>query len=413
MPDMSWTPSQGDTISKGDSYEFIEQVGSGGFSVVWKAQNQSTGEDVAIKVPNYANANMPDTDIEVYFGRELSALENITNAGGHPHIMELHESVSHQGVDLMVVDFITGELMEDVQSITDSQKVRQIGIAICDIFSFLHENEIIYRDLKPDNIMLTGNDEPKLIDFNTARDPLQCPNGHEIKFENADQNHCTVCGTDLNSGTVVTAGGKFKAPDLTNQQYRQGPWTDVYAIGKILFYILNSGQAVIQDNIDPRDYQVSTSAPLAEIIQRSTAVNPTNRFRNATEMKEALEQNDASVSGPSATLRIQSTGQEFTVSPGDTLGRKNTAGPYATIEVDDPGNDAYISRIHMKFEHEQGRWVLKDTSKNGTILYKNGTPYQLDSTSRTQNPDRRALDDRDVISPVAENYGLDLQFRTN
>lgn len=408
---MSWTPSQGDTISKGDSYEFIEQVGSGGFSVVWKAQNQSTGEDVAIKVPNYANTNMRNTDIEMYFGRELSALEDIMSVGGHPHIMELHESLSHQGVDLMVVDFITGELMEDIQSITDPQKVRQIGIAICDIFSFLHENEIIYRDLKPDNIMLTGNDEPKLIDFNTARDPLQCPNGHEIKFENADQNKCTVCGTDLNSGTVVTAGGKFKAPDLTNQQYRQGPWSDVYAIGKLLFYTLNSGQAVIQNNIDPRDYQVSTPAPLAEIIQQSTAINPTNRFRNATEMKEALEQNDASVSGPSATLRIQSTGQEFTVSPGDTLGRKNTAGPYATIEVDDPGNDAYISRIHVKFEHEHGRWVLKDTSTNGTILHKNGTPYRLDSTSRTQNPDRRALDDRDVITPVAENYGLNIQFR--
>lgn len=195
---------------------------------------------VAVKVSNYAGSSNDPEVIDRYFQAKAETLERIADAGGHPNLMTLHETGATDGVDYLIVEFIDGfELDEEIEqrgTIQNSENVRQTGIDLCDAMSFLHENEIVYRDLKPDNVMASernGEWVPVLIDFNTATGFI-----------------------DSGSGTTILGPYKPReVADASRVDSRQGPWSDVYSIGKILMFLLR-GTVPEKDVVDPRDFGV-------------------------------------------------------------------------------------------------------------------------------------------------------------
>jgi protein kinase/serine/threonine-protein kinase len=418
-------PEPGDVLE--GRYELQSALGDGGFSKVWKALDKQTGDIVAIKSPNYDSQNNPRT-VEEYFDREVDALEDLKSAGGHPNVMGLHETFSANGTIYMVTEFIDGELLEDAGSVGSPDEARRIAIQLCDIFSFLHEHEIIYRDLKPDNMMLTPDGEPKLIDFNTARERPKCPNcDSTITYEQAGKDYCPSCGEQIEEETLLGGSDRYKAVEQGQNQGRQGPWTDVYALGKILFFLLD-GFTPREDSVNPQHYNVQCPDALAQIIERATALDPPDRYRNAIQMRQALEDMDPTPASMKAVIENLGSGEQIEVFPGDTIGRKNQDGPFATIELED--EDGYVSRVHATFEYEQGQWVLRDTSTNGTFIHKGDDWYATVSRSGYQYnlriadrdigdvngapPERRALHSGDVITFVDpdydQNYDHSLQF---
>jgi protein kinase/serine/threonine-protein kinase len=403
-------PTPGDVI--GGRYEIDAEAGSGGFARAYRATDRETGETVAVKYPNYSGSQNDREIIDRYFGKEAETLRRIERAGGHENIMSLLDTVDHGGTEALVVEYVDGaeldEMIRDYGTTQKTEAVRNIGIGLCDAVSFLHRNEIVYRDVKPDNVMIDRSGEearPVLIDFNTA-----------TGFE-----------TGTGSSDATTIVGPYKPREVAEADRaddRQGPWSDVYSIGKILLYVLK-GTVPRKDGIDPRDFGADCEPYLAEIVETATQTDYADRYRNATAMKRVLEARDASPP-PEAAIRHVQDGQQYTVYPGDTIGRRLAEGPTPSIAIED--EEEYISTVQVQFDVDDwGRWILQDRSLNGTYV-QSGDGWQRvlsaagrerlqesgeDPTDRNGDipPTTYPLSTGDLIALVHPSYGVSFEFQ--
>jgi serine/threonine protein kinase len=157
-----------------DRYYIVGKIGTGGFGSVYKAIDmQSGGHLVAIKEVRLGGLN-PQAMIEAIntFQREVSLLSQLT----HPNLPRLYEHFSSSGQWYLVMDFIEGETLEEYQEKAGNKPlllsgVLDIGIQLCTVLDYLHTRQppIVFRDLKPANIMRTPRGQLYLIDFGIAR----------------------------------------------------------------------------------------------------------------------------------------------------------------------------------------------------------------------------------------------------
>jgi serine/threonine protein kinase len=409
---MTWNPSEGDVID--DRYRLVEFLGEGGISRVWKGVDEETDEPVGIKHPNYDSSNDADI-VDRSLESELEILEGIREAGGHPHVMELRDSVVHGDTQFVVVGYVEGEVMLDAverrNGITEPEDLRRVGIALCEAMSFLHRNGLIYRDLKPDNVMLREDLFPVLIDFNTAK-------GFEA----------TVAADGTTASGTVIPNPVYKPPELNNDPelvgYRQGPWSDVYSIGKLLMFML-SGSGVRKDAVDPRDFPGTRSTPayLAEIIEKATQKHKDDRYRNATVLARVLEARDPEPPDVARLANLEAD-ETYRIYPGDTIGRQGADGPQPSIALEDPDN--YISAVQVEFDQAgDGQWILRDHSLNGTwvrdgdewdrVLSAYGRERMLEegedpSQDGETPPEERVLAPGDELALVHPEYPIWLRF---
>jgi serine/threonine protein kinase len=406
---MSQKPAAGTVVA--GRYELVAEAGAGGFARAYEAIDRETGTTVAVKLPNYDGSSNARDVIDRYFQKEAESLEAIAEAGGHPNVMTLHERGTDDGVDYLVVEFVDGyeldEAIDERGTIQSSENVRKTGIDLCDAMSFLHENEIVYRDLKPDNVMASkrnGEWVPVLIDFNTA-----------TGFR--------AGSTADDSGTTILGPYKPReVADAGRTDSRQGPWSDVYSIGKILMFLLR-GTVPEKDGVDPRDFGVDCDPYLAAIIEKATRPDYEDRYANATAMKYALENRDPTPP-PRAAITNRDEGRQHVIYPGDTIGRAEATGTNASIPVTD--EEGYISAIQTQFDMEATDWVLRDRSVNGTYVQSgDGWQWVLSESGREhlrdqgQDPTDRhgdvpptsvRLADGDLIALVHPSYGITFQF---
>jgi len=388
---MSVAVSAGDTIA--DRYRLQEFLGEGGISKVWLCHDEQTGRTVVLKHPNYESENDPAV-VQESIERELDILESIRDAGGHPNLMGFLDRVTVGGHPGIVVEHISGENLYDAvrrrNGFTNAEDVRQVGIGLCRAMSFLHENEIMYRDLKPDNVMLQSDLRPVLIDFNTAKG--------FVPDASADESR---------SGTVIP-NPTYKPPELNNDPdlvgYRQGPWSDVYSIGKVLMFMF-AGSAARGDGIDPRDVPGTRSvpSPLAESIRRATRAHKDDRYRNATVLARVLENRSPEPPAVAAMTHLQ-TGDAYDIYPGDTIGRERSDGPSPSIALADPDN--YISAVQVQFDTDgDGNWLLRDRSLNGTWIRREGEWHRILSARGRERLAQRT-DDAGQLADLAEEMPL-------
>jgi serine/threonine protein kinase len=155
-------------------YRILTQVGEGGFGTVYKAlDRRKHGKIVAIKEINMAALSVQEKiEVTDSFNREITLLSKLD----HKSLPRIHDQFTDPEHWYIVMDYIEGQTLEDMLvkapagRLSVSQAAR-IGIALCDVLSYLHDwnPPIIYRDVKPGNIMLTFWDRLYLIDFGIAR----------------------------------------------------------------------------------------------------------------------------------------------------------------------------------------------------------------------------------------------------
>jgi protein kinase/serine/threonine-protein kinase len=393
-----WLPSQGDVIA--GRYRLDDEIGSGGFAVAWLATDRNTGATVVVKPTNLRASNQnPANKVKSGFQQEIDLLKELQSPSGHGRIMTLLDDTTHKGLTFSVIEYIDGETLEDKYDsrTADPDTARQVGMTLADILSFIHENEIVYRDLKPDNVMETGSGEIKLIDLNAATGD----EGNTV-FGNHPMYPPEMTGSDISTDTV-------------------GPHTDVYTIGKFLFWLL-AGSVPRQDGKRPSEMGQNCPGWLDEIIATATAGPTQDRYNNAIILGRALQERDPEPPDTAEIERVQGTGTHQ-ISPGDPLGR---ADANITPAVPSRDDGQCVSAVQVKFDADRtGQWYIEDESTNGTYVNKgDGQGWQLVLSDRGKRklrqrghdfdenaPSQLEIDDGDLVALVDPKYGLSFRFR--
>jgi serine/threonine protein kinase len=205
-----------------ERYFIMSKVGAGGFGSVYKATDRQSGDRlVAIKEVRLPGLH-PQAMIEATsaFQREVSVLSHLD----HPHLPRLYEHFQIPGHWYLVMDFIAGETLEEYQSKEPNRRlllseVLNIGIQLCTVLHYLHSQQpaIVFRDLKPANIMRTSTGQLYLIDFGIARyfKPGQAKD------------------------TVALGSPGYAAPEQYGKA-QTTPRADIYSLGAVLHQLLTT-----------------------------------------------------------------------------------------------------------------------------------------------------------------------------
>jgi serine/threonine protein kinase len=203
-------------------YFIMSKVGAGGFGSVYKARDIQNGDRlVAIKEVTLLGLH-PQAMIEATtaFQREVSVLSQLD----HPNLPRLYEYIQTPGHWYLVMDFIAGETLEQYQSKTPNGRLLlsealDIGMQLCLVLDYLHSQQppIVFRDLKPANIMRTPTGQLYLIDFGIARyfKPGQAKD------------------------TVALGSHGYAAPEQYGKA-QTTPRADIYSLGAVLHQLLTA-----------------------------------------------------------------------------------------------------------------------------------------------------------------------------
>ena len=201
-------------------YRILSQLGKGGFSAVYKAEDIQFGNRLlAVKEMSQSGLN-PQEIVEATdaFKHEALLLASLK----HPHLPSIYDHFSEAGRWYLVMDFIEGETLEKHLNNAKGkclsvEEVLQIGIQLCSVLGYLHTRQpaIIFRDLKPANIMLTPEEHLYLIDFGIAR--------HFKPGQTKD--------------TIAFGSPGYAAPEQYGKT-QSTPRTDIYSLGVTLHQLL-------------------------------------------------------------------------------------------------------------------------------------------------------------------------------
>ena len=260
------------TIIEG-KYEVLKLIGKGGMSKVYLAMDKNLNKQWAIKE---IERKAYDKNNEVVVASAM-AEANMMKKLDYPSLPRIVDIIEKENVIYVVMDYIEGETLSSVLSKEGAQPqevVIEWAKELCRVLDYLHTQNppIIYRDMKPANIMLQPNGNIKLIDFGIAR---------EYKEQNL-------------ADTVSLGTKGYAAPEQFGGKGQTDARTDVYCLGVTLYHLL-TGQNPCEPpyEIYPiRYWNPQLSSGLEAIIQKCTQLNPEDRYQSCAELLYALDHYD-------------------------------------------------------------------------------------------------------------------------
>ncbi|HEY5698555.1 MAG TPA: serine/threonine-protein kinase, partial [Acidimicrobiales bacterium] len=247
-------------------YTNLEEIGRGGYAVVYRAHQAQFGRQVAIKV--LTNPGFGETD-RARFEREALAMGRLS---WHPNIVVVHETgTTDAGLPYLVEEFVEGGSLGDTLRTSgplDPAAAVADVIQLCAAVQTAHEADLLHRDIKPDNALVDAFGRIKLADFGIA----------------------AVTGSTLTATGMVTATIAHAAPEVLNGGRATFP-SDVYSLGSTLYELLAGMPAFVRDtdeSIVPLVLRVTADtvpdlraqgvpAPIAEAVESAMAKDPADR----------------------------------------------------------------------------------------------------------------------------------------
>jgi TolB-like protein len=298
---------QGDACLVGRSlgaYRILQALGSGGMGEVYLAEDTRLERRVALKVLPPEMAAHPDK-IE-RFEREARAVASLS----HPGIVVLHSIEEAEGIRFLTMEHVEGETLGKAIPAGGFpvERFLPLAITLTDAVSTAHQQGILHRDLKPDNVMLTAGDRLKVLDFGLAKllaDAPPDPDGSSRETKSVTQDGRIV-------GTVA-----YMSPEQA-QGLPVDHRSDVFSLG-ILLYEMVSGErpfkghtnlsvlsSILKDTPRPVS-QIREDVPkaLARMIQRALEKRPEDRYQSAADLRRDLE--DLKRDVESGELRLATT----------------------------------------------------------------------------------------------------------
>ena len=264
-------------------YRLLEQIGSGGMGVVYRAHDERLARDVAIKLLNPGSIRSAIARHRVR--NEALALSRLS----HPNIETIFEFDTQDDCDFLVVELILGASLDELLSRGPLPRTLAVSLTMQLLrgLAAAHEKGIIHRDLKPSNLRLTQDSFLKILDFGLAhvRDQEE-PETHNLTTET----HSTVF-----SGTLA-----YMSPEQLRGT-RLDPRSDIYAAGLVLYQMCTgrvpfteSGALLIDAVLNrpippPRKVKRDIPVELEAVILKALQKDPKRRYQSAREMLRDLE----------------------------------------------------------------------------------------------------------------------------
>jgi len=249
-------------------YLIVRPLGQGGMGTVFLAQDKHlSNRFCVVKKLRLDGFNKDDEKKATkFFEREAMILSSLK----HPNVVTIQDYFEEYGNYFLVMEYVKGDNLQQLlrnrgEPFSEKQVVNW-ALSILDVLEYLHGHKppVIYRDIKPSNIMLSIADGIKLVDFGIAR-PY------------ADQSE----NTHVVSGGYSPPEQYWGAADLRS---------DIYALGATIYYLLTGKEPTALQTCSVRHSKITISENLERVIQRATAQDIWLRYQTAGEMRQALSE---------------------------------------------------------------------------------------------------------------------------
>jgi serine/threonine protein kinase len=277
-------PLLGQTLA--EKYLIEELIKRGGMGAVYRGKHVMMDKTVAVKVLRPALAG--DDVVVARFSREAKAASRIS----HPHAVSVTDfGESENGVVFLVMEYLDGRTLKEIirsEGPLQLGRILEIVRQVAGALDAAHQQGVIHRDLKSDNIMLSqtnGGDWAKVLDFGIAK--IQQPEG--------------VRDNDITAANLVIGTPQYMSPEQCSQSGPIDARSDVYSLGVILFEMLagrvpftgDSPTVImmkqVQDDPPPvGELRPDVPASVGSVVKKALAKQPIDRFQTAGELYEAL-----------------------------------------------------------------------------------------------------------------------------
>ncbi len=250
-------------------YKILNEIGHGGMSNVYLAINERANKPWAVK------------EVRKSLNRDFNLLRqsliietDLLKKLKHPNLPSIVDVIDSDENFLIVMDYIEGNTLERLlteEGAQPQEKVAAWALQLCDVLDYLHTRPvpIIYRDMKPSNIMLKSEGSVVLIDFGTAR---------EFKEKNV-------------ADTVCLGTNGYAAPEQFGGMGQTDSRTDIYCLGATLYHLVtgHNPSEPPYEMYPITKWNSSLSTGLERIIQKCTQKNPADRYQTVKELRYDLE----------------------------------------------------------------------------------------------------------------------------
>jgi serine/threonine protein kinase/Tol biopolymer transport system component len=281
-------------------YEIQSPLGAGGMGEVYSARDTRLDRTVAVKILASHLSSSPE--LKQRMEREARTISSMN----HPHICQLYDVGSQDGIDYLVMEFLEGETLAARLSrgLIPMSEMFSIGIAVAEALAVAHRQGIVHRDLKPGNIMLTQGGA-KLMDFGLAK-PLGLQNtGPASGIAPSFTAAATMSGpsplTPLTMAGTVIGTIQYMSPEQIEGKEADAR-SDIFALGAVLYEMaagkrpfqgksqISLASSILESDPEP----ISSLKPLTPLGFEHVATaclrkNPEDRYQNAYDIKLDLQ----------------------------------------------------------------------------------------------------------------------------
>ncbi len=268
-----------------ERYKITEKIASGGMAVVYKGTDLLLVRTVAIKV--LKDSFTRDKGVLERFYREARAAAGLS----HTNIVSIYDIGREEDLYFIVMEYMSNGTLENVMERKrelSTGEVIKYGIQICRALDYSHQKRVIHRDIKPQNIMLTEENQIKVVDFGIAR---------------------AVDLRDITQSGVIMGSAYYFSPEQASGKTAT-EHSDIYSLGVLLYHMSagrlpfdgNSLMDLVNKHIkespkSPRSINPSIPGDLEKIILKSMEKKPENRYASAQDFLADLQSCVTSIDG--------------------------------------------------------------------------------------------------------------------
>ena len=266
-----------DGIILGDRYELLEKVGEGGMSEVYKAKCNKLNRFVAVKILKRQFAN--NEEISRKFKREATSIANLSDN----NIVNVLDVGTQDDIDYIVMEYISGKTLKELINYNGKLSYNttiKIALQIAGALDCAHKNNVIHRDIKPQNILVTESGEIKVTDFGIAK---------------------SIDSQTITNTTSVIGSAHYLSPEQAKGNYIDFR-TDIYSFGIVLYEMVTGrlpfeGESPVtvalkhlqEQAIAPKDINSAIPDSLNKLILKAIEKDPVNRYQSAKDIIQDLQ----------------------------------------------------------------------------------------------------------------------------